>query len=57
MLIFVDNVLMSGCAAGLVAISNLKSGLVIRVISDHRGAPITDLQTAPKPIQVSPGNN
>lgn len=44
---------MSGCAGGLVAISNLKSGLVIRVVTDHRGAPITDLQAAPKLIQVS----
>ena len=44
---------MSGCSAGLVAISNLASGLVIRVITDHQGAPITDLQVAPKPIQVS----
>ena len=48
-----DHVIMSGCAGGLVAISNLKSGLVIRLITDHKGAPITDLQAAPKPIQVS----
>ena len=46
------NVIMSGCSAGLVAVSNLSSGLVIRVITDHQGAPITDLQVAPKPIQV-----
>lgn len=43
---------MSGCSGGLVAISNVSSGLVIRLVSDHQGAPITDLQVAPKLIQL-----
>ena len=45
-------VIISGCSAGLVAVSNLSSGLVVQMIADHQGAPITDLQVAPKPIQV-----
>ncbi len=43
---------MSGCLGGLVAISNVSSGVVIRLVSDHQGAPITDLQAAPNLIQV-----
>ena len=35
----------SGCADGLVAVSNASTGMVVRVISDHQGAPITDLHT------------
>ena len=46
------HVIISGCSDGLVAISNPNSGLVIRVITDHQGAPITDLHMSPKPIQV-----
>ena len=42
----------SGCSAGLVAISNTSTGVVVRVISDHEGAPITDLHTARRPAKV-----
>ena len=42
----------SGCADGVVAVSNPKSGLVVRVISDHEGAPITDLQSSANTLMV-----
>lgn len=47
------HVLLSGCKDGLIAVSNVSSGLVVRVIQDHRGAPITDLSIARKPVQVN----
>lgn len=37
----------------MVAISNSASGLVVRVITDHQGAPITDIHIAIKPAKVS----
>lgn len=46
-------VLVSGSAEGLIAVSNVSCGLVVRVIQDHRGAPITDLSVAGKSVQVS----
>lgn len=42
----------SGCADGVVAVSNPKSGLVVRVISDHEGAPVTDLQSSVNSLMV-----
>ena len=44
--------IISGCADGMVAISNPATGLVVRVISDHQGAPITNLQSSLKPLMV-----
>ena len=35
--------ILSGCSDGLVAVTNALTGMVVRVISDHQGAPITDL--------------
>lgn len=46
-------VLLSGSAEGLIAVSNVSCGLVVRVVQDHRGAPITDLSVARETIQVS----
>ena len=46
------SVLLSGSADGLLTVSSVSSGLVVRVIQDHRGAPITDLRVARKPVQV-----
>ena len=46
------HVIISGCSDGMVAISNPYTGLVVRVVSDHQGAPITDLHTASKPVKV-----
>ena len=43
---------MSGCSYGLVAISNPFTGVVLRVITDHQGAPITDMDTSNKPAKV-----
>ena len=36
----------------MVAISNPSSGLVVRMISDHQGAPITDLQASTNSLMV-----
>ena len=41
------HVLISGASDGLVAISSPTTGMTMRVIHDHKGAPITDLQVAP----------
>ena len=46
------HVIVSGCADGVVAISSPMSGLVVRVISDHQGAPITDIQSSSNPLMV-----
>ena len=46
------HVILSGCSNGVVAISNPSTGLVVRVITDHQGAPITDLHTSSKPVTV-----
>ena len=45
-------VVISGCADGVVAVSNPSSGLVVWVISDHEGAPITDLQSSANTLMV-----
>ena len=45
--------IISGCAEGMVAVSNSASGLVVRVISDHQGAPITDLQSSSNTLMVN----
>ena len=44
--------MLTGSREGVVAVSSVSSGLVVRVIQDHRGAPITDLCVARRPIQV-----
>ena len=46
------HVILSGCSNGVVAISNPSTGLVVRVITDHQGAPITDMHTSSKPVTV-----
>ena len=44
--------MLSGSGEGVVAVSSVSSGLVVRVIQDHRGAPVTDLCVAVTPVQV-----
>ena len=41
-----------GSEEGMVAVSSVSSGLVVKVIQDHRGAPITDVCVASRPLQV-----
>jgi len=50
--LLLGSVILSGCSGGVIAVSSPTSGLVVRVINDHRDAPITDLQVAARPIQV-----
>lgn len=49
---FLGSMILSACTGGMIAVSSPASGLVVRIINDHRDAPVTDLQVAPKPIQV-----
>lgn len=44
--------LLSGSADGVIAVSNVSCGLVVRVVQDHQGVPITDLNIASRPVQV-----
>jgi len=46
-------VILSGDMDGLVAISNSSNGVVLCMINEHRGIPITDLSVANKPTQVT----
>ena len=48
----IGHVIISGCSGGMVAISNPSTGLVVHVMSDHQGAPVTDLHTTNKPVKV-----
>uniref|UniRef100_A0A4W3JY68 WD repeat domain 90 n=1 Tax=Callorhinchus milii TaxID=7868 RepID=A0A4W3JY68_CALMI len=43
-------VILSGDKDGLVAISSPRTGLTVRVISDHRGSPITTIQCTLKKV-------
>ena len=45
-------VLLTGSGEGVVAVSSVTSGLVVKVIQDHRGAPVTDITVAGRPVQV-----
>jgi WD40 repeat protein len=47
------SMLLSGSGDGMLAVSSVSSGLVVRVIQDHHGAPITDLCVASNPVQLS----
>ena len=44
--------MLSGSGDGVIAVSSVSSGLVVRVVQDHRGAPITDLHVAGIPVKV-----
>lgn len=48
-------VILTGSGEGVVAASSVASGLVVKVIHDHRGAPVTDLSVAATPAQVRLG--
>ena len=39
--------ILSGGSDGLVALSSPTTGMTVRVISDHKGAPITSIDCAP----------
>ena len=52
MLAYTGRVILSGCANGVITISNPSTGLVVRVITDHQGAPITDMHTSDRPVRV-----
>jgi len=45
-------VILSGDMDGLVAISNSHNGVVLCMITEHKGIPITDLSVAKKSAQV-----
>ncbi|XP_071478368.1 WD repeat-containing protein 90-like [Diadema antillarum] len=41
------HVILSGSWKGLIAVSNPTTGMTMRVIQDHKGAPITDIRVSP----------
>ena len=45
-------VLLSGCEAGLVMVTNVMTGVVLRRVSDHSGAPITGIDIKKELVQV-----
>ncbi|XP_025111591.1 WD repeat-containing protein 90-like isoform X3 [Pomacea canaliculata] len=49
------SLILSGASDGLIAISSPTSGMTVRVISDHQGAPITDIDVAP--LQIDDGDH
>lgn len=44
--------IISGGSDGLIAVSSPTTGMTVRVISDHKGAPITNIDVTTR--QVSP---
>ena len=45
--------LLSGCKDGQVAISNPHTGVILHMINEHKGIPISDLSVAKRPLQVN----
>ena len=48
-------VLVSGCEAGLVMVTNVMTGVVLRRVSDHNEAPITGIDIRAELVQVYTG--
>ena len=46
-IVFLGCMILSGGSDGLVALSSPTTGMTVRVISDHKGAPITSIDCAP----------
>ncbi|XP_031569789.1 WD repeat-containing protein 90-like isoform X3 [Actinia tenebrosa] len=46
-------VILSGASDGIIAISNPSTGLTVRLLNDHKGAPITDLHSTLRDQQYS----
>ena len=44
--------ILSGGSDGLVALSSPTTGMTVRVISDHKGAPITFIDCAPYQVSI-----
>lgn len=49
---FTGRMIISGGSDGLIAVSSPTTGMTVRVISDHKGAPITNIDVTTR--QVSP---
>jgi hypothetical protein len=43
--------IISGGSDGLIAVSSPTTGMTVRVISDHKGAPITNLDVTNKQVK------
>lgn len=43
---FLGRVIVSGAEDGLIAISSPTTGMTVRILNDHKGAPITDLHVS-----------
>ena len=45
--------IISGGSDGLIAVSSPTTGMTVRVISDHKGAPITNIDVTNKQVIAS----
>ena len=44
--------IISGGSDGLIAVSSPTTGMTVRVISDHKGAPITNIDVTTRQVSV-----
>jgi len=47
---FLGRMILSGGSDGLVAVSSRTTGMTVRVISDHQGAPVTGIDVQQSPV-------
>ena len=45
--VVVGRMILSGSSDGLVAVSSRTTGMTVRVINDHQGAPVTGVDVQP----------
>ncbi len=50
---FTGRMILSGGSDGLVAVSSPTTGMTVRVISDHQGAPITCIDVTFQQVRMS----
>ena len=49
---FAGRVIISGAEDGLLAISSPATGMTVRMLNDHKGAPITDLHVSTHKVSI-----
>ena len=49
---FAGRVIISGAEDGLLAISSPATGMTVRILNDHKGAPITDLHVSSHKVSI-----
>uniref|UniRef100_F7AB67 CFA20 domain-containing protein n=1 Tax=Ciona intestinalis TaxID=7719 RepID=F7AB67_CIOIN len=51
-----NNTLLSGASDGTIAVTSLATGVTLRVLRDHKGAPINNISVSAREISVCGGN-